>query len=406
MKFFLVLLLSLGVTESYAYPDYIKTVLCYPVDDYYAEPIIELGGRTQICFEFDDLSPEVNNYSYRIIHCDPDGNASNISSFHYVEGFNSQQITDYEFSFDTQIPYTHYTLLLPNEDMKIKLSGNYRIEVFKDENPDSIIISQPFAMIENKVSISSRLKNPSNTQYLNTSQEFGFTVHYDNVVINNPMRDVKCYVVQNQDPNSRRDFSPTFVRPNQLVYGDGINNIFNGLAPFRNFQSYSFVYFTQYVRQILKDPEGRYNIVLQPGKVYPSYVPQPGQNGGFVVKAENVAKPKLEADYAMVHFAVYAPQKIADADVYIYGKFSGWQFHPDLKMEYDTINRAYVGQTMLKQGDYDYMYAVLPVGEETPDLVSLQGNFYQHRNIYTIRCYLFDYQLGYYRLVGYKSVVG
>jgi hypothetical protein len=385
-------------------PDYIKTVQCYPIDAPAGEPIITLGSGQQLLFSFDDLSKDVSNYSYRIIHCTPDMKPSNLSHVKYISGFNSLQMDDYAFSFNTHTEYTHYQLFIPNENMQLKLSGNYMLEIFKDEEPDSVIIAQPFSVVENKVNISAQFKTPTDPQLIETSRELSFVVSYDNLFIQNPMKEVVVYVTQNQDPNTRREFSPTFSRPHQLIYGNGVNNIFDGLAPFRNFKDYSLVYFTQYVRNIIQDGEGNYHVVLQPGRPYKSYVPLPNLSGGYEIKAENIKNSATEAEYMTVHFAVHS-QELPDAEVYVYGKFSGWQLLPSLKMTYDPVNLAYVGDFMLKQGDYDYMFAVHDRDKQI-DLTTLQGNFYQNRNTYNIRCYLYDSRMGYYRFVGYSSVIG
>lgn len=382
----------------------IRTVQCYPVGNPFVEPIIELGSGQQLYFAFDDLSPEMNTYTYTIVHCDPDWNNSNLSSFNYLDGFVNNPVNDYNYSFNTQVQYVHYTLKLPNENVNMKLSGNYILQVFNDNNADSAVISQRFSVLEKKVGINAEVVTATIPSYLYTSQQLNFAVSYDNLPIYNPVRDVKAYVTQNQDPNLRRSFAPTFIRQNQLVYGDGSNNLFNGLSPFRNFQASSLVYFTQYVRDILKGPEGVYNVILVPGKVPQNYIPLPDRNGNYFIAAENVNNPQLEADYEIVHFAIYYPQPIPDADVYVYGKFSDWKLLPGQKMSYDAKNKAYVGQVELKQGYYDYMFAVVPKSNPKVDLVTMQGNFYQNRNDYNIRFYLYDYNLNYYRFIGYQEL--
>lgn len=404
MRIFLYVIVLLSFMSLKAQQSVIKTIQCYPQGSPLAEPVIELGSNQQLFFAFDDLSKESNSYTYKILHCDVDWNSSNLSPFIYLDGFFSNPLDNYNYSFNTGVQYTRFTLILPNSEVSMKLSGNYLLQVFNDDNPDSAVINQHFSVVEQKVGISAAVVNSVNPNYLNTSQQVNFTVSYDNLPIYNPIRDVRAYVLQNQDPNSRRDFTPTFVRQNQLVYGDGDNNIFNGLAPFRNFQSSSLVYYTQYVKDVIKGPEGFYNFILQPGSVYKNYLSLPDRNGNFFIQAENTNNPDLEADYVLVHFAIYYPEQLPEADVYVYGKFSGWQLLPEQKMSYDLKNKAYVGQVELKQGYYDYMFAVVPHGTAKPDLVKLQGNFYQNPNDYNIRFYLYDYNQGYFRFVGYQTL--
>ena len=115
-------------------------------------------------------------------------------------------------------------------------------------------------------------------------------MNYTGLQIYNPVRDTRVYVTQNQDPNSRRNFTPTFVRQNQLVYGNGSDNIFNGLSPFRNFQCSSLVYYTRYVKDVLKGPEGRYNFILVPGTVPQRYIPTPDRGGEFLHRGRECTK--------------------------------------------------------------------------------------------------------------------
>ncbi len=394
----------LGVLGVVTAQSLIKTVQCYPVGKPFAEPVIELGSGQQLIFSFDDLSQEQNSYTYKIVHCDPDWNPSGLSPFNYLSGFFSNPLEDYEYSYNTQVEYTHFSLLIPNDEIGIKISGNYILQVFNDNYPDSVVIAQRFSVLENQVAISAAIVNATNPSLLYTSQQLNFSVTYGNLPVYNPVKDVRVYVTQNQDPNSRRDFEPAFVRQNQLVYGDGTNNVFDGLSPFRNFQCSSFVYYTQYVKDVLKGPDGLYNFILQPGVVPQRYVPLSDKDGNYYIEAENVQNRSLEADYVVAHFAILYPQPIPGAEVFIYGKFADWQFSPVLKMTYDSKNKAYVGEAELKQGYYDYMYAVVPEANKKIDLVTLQNNFYQTPNQYQIRFYFYDSNLMCFRFVGYQEV--
>lgn len=394
----------LGVLGVVTAQSLIKTVQCYPVGKPFAEPVIELGSGQQLIFSFDDLSQGQNSYTYKIVHCDPDWNPSGLSPFNYLSGFFSNPLEDYEYSYNTQVEYTHFSLLIPNDEIGIKISGNYILQVFNDNYPDSVVIAQRFSVLENQVAISAAIVNATNPSLLYTSQQLNFSVTYGNLPVYNPVKDVRVYVTQNQDPNSRRDFEPAFVRQNQLVYGDGTNNVFDGLSPFRNFQCSSFVYYTQYVKDVLKGPDGLYNFILQPGVVPQRYVPLSDKDGNYYIEAENVQNRSLEADYVVAHFAILYPQPIPGAEVFIYGKFADWQFSPVLKMTYDSKNKAYVGEAELKQGYYDYMYAVVPEANKKIDLVTLQNNFYQTPNQYQIRFYFYDSNLMCFRFVGYQEV--
>ena len=120
MKFFLNLsFFILGIGNMMPAQSQIRTVQCYPVGSPFAEPVIELGSGQQLFFSFDDLSSETNSYTYKIVHCDPDWNNSNLSSFTYLTGFFSNPLDNYEYSFNTVVPYTRFTLNLPDAKMLV-----------------------------------------------------------------------------------------------------------------------------------------------------------------------------------------------------------------------------------------------------------------------------------------------
>ena len=124
MKFFLNLsVFILGIGNMIPAQSQIRTVQCYPVGSPFAEPVIELGSGQQLFFSFDDLSSETNSYTYKIVHCDPDWNNSNLSSFTYLTGFFSNPLDNYEYSFNTVVPYTRFTLNLPNEEVVSNCPG-------------------------------------------------------------------------------------------------------------------------------------------------------------------------------------------------------------------------------------------------------------------------------------------
>lgn len=383
----------------------LATVLCFPLGAPDSEPVIELEGSRQLFFSFDDLSGEERGYNYKILHCDPEWNPSGLNSFMYLEGFAMNPLEEYDYSYNTDNDYVHYSLLLPNENVKFKISGNYLLQIVDSERPDSVLISQRFAVLENSVEINTSVVTSSLPEHLNASQQIDIAVRYGNLPVYNPMRDVRMYISRNQDPNTCRKLEPTFVRRGELVYGNGSDNLFDGLSPFRNFSSSDLVYYSQYVREIVKGPDGYQHVILQPASVPQRYVYTPDKNGGFIVDVENfVEDAGVEADYVFVHFALLYPEEIPDADVYVYGKFSGWHLLPELKMKYDYEHGAYVGEAFLKQGHYDYMFALLPKDRQKPEFVSLQNSFYQTRNEYNIRFYFYDMKLRCYRLVGYKKI--
>ena len=94
--------------ENAVYNENIKTVLAYREGFSLSNPVIEINEATVLVFKFDDLSGEVKDYYYTIIHCDADWNESFLMQSDYLEGFSENPIDDYELSFNTTFKYVNY----------------------------------------------------------------------------------------------------------------------------------------------------------------------------------------------------------------------------------------------------------------------------------------------------------
>ena len=65
--------------ENAIYKENIKTVQAYRVGFTLSDPIRALNESVNLVFKFDDISPNVKDYYYTVIHCDADWNESFIS---------------------------------------------------------------------------------------------------------------------------------------------------------------------------------------------------------------------------------------------------------------------------------------------------------------------------------------
>src|SRR5690554_545595 len=131
----------------------IKTVKMYREGYELSNPVWEMGEETPLVFMFDDLSGEVKNYNYTIIHCDADWNESFIPQSDYLDGFAENPIDDFARSFNTSFDYINYRLYLPNDNMQFKLSGNYALVVYENGNKEDIILSKRFYVVEPRVDV-------------------------------------------------------------------------------------------------------------------------------------------------------------------------------------------------------------------------------------------------------------
>ena len=96
---------------------------------------------------FDELSYNTNNYYYSIDHYDFQWNKTNIFKNEFISGYDDIRISNFNKSLNTLQKYTNYTFSFPNEQFKIKVSGNYILSL-KDSS-DNIIFQRKFIVIEN-----------------------------------------------------------------------------------------------------------------------------------------------------------------------------------------------------------------------------------------------------------------
>ena len=87
-------------------------------------PVITLNQDEFVEINFDVLPFAAGWFSYRITHCDADWTPSVLTLDEYLVGFEQADIEDFANSNNSNIKYTNYRLLFPNEDAQFKISGN------------------------------------------------------------------------------------------------------------------------------------------------------------------------------------------------------------------------------------------------------------------------------------------
>ena len=121
-------------------------------DEWEKPAIMMLGGDDVVNFSFDELSHSYHRYTYRVVHCKYDWTPSELLSVDYITGFNDLPIEDVRYSENTTTLYTNYSFSIPNEQLSLNLSGNYKVEVYDDESDeDEPVAVFGFLVVEHKV---------------------------------------------------------------------------------------------------------------------------------------------------------------------------------------------------------------------------------------------------------------
>jgi hypothetical protein len=110
--------------DNRVYQSTIKTVQLRRKGFDQSDAMIELGSAEQLLLSFDNLSRDLKNYNYTLIHCDNNWEPDRLSPAEYTNGFAEDIIRSYKYSFNTTEGYIHYETSLPNEFVQITKSGN------------------------------------------------------------------------------------------------------------------------------------------------------------------------------------------------------------------------------------------------------------------------------------------
>ncbi len=378
----------------------IKTLLCHKIEDELSLPILNLNSEEQLLVSFDDLDADIKDYYYTIIHCNSDWTASDLMQSEYIDGFNDEPITDFEFSFNTMQKYTHYFFNFPNESLKAKLSGNYVFKIF--EEGGETIAYQRFMILETKVTIEAKVRRATLAEDRNAKHEIDFSIKHPNIVVADPFSDIKVTIKQNnREDNAITDLIPLFVKNDELIYDYNQENTFWGNNEFRHFDIKSLRFHSDRIQDIIFD--STYNNVYlfkDIKRPFNKYAIEPDINGKFVIKSQEGWKSSTEGDYAWVHFSLPS-DKIDLGDIHIIGALNNWNLNEENKLNYNNETKSYEESMYLKQGYYNYHYALNDTAFNRVDVSYIEGTHYQTRNDYYIYVYHRGVGDSYDRFVGF-----
>ena len=392
--------------NDFIYSPEIKTLMVHKTGFELTMPVIELGTDESVTVSFDDLDAVRKNYRYSVIQCDAQWKPTGLQPMEYLDGFTEGYINDYKFSINTLQHYTHYSFSFPGEGTKVTKSGNYLIRIYPEGNEDKPIANCRLMVYENKVTVAGRVKQATHIEDRPYKQEVDFTINKGDYPINDYYKALKVVVMQNgRTDNGISDLKPKMVTGDILDYDYEEANVFDGGNEFRNFDIKSFNYNSERVRKINRD-SSIYHIYLYDDlrRPFKNYVFEDDINGRRLIKNEERTDSDIEADYTYVHFTLPFDNPFLDGNMYVLGELTYWQFLPEAKMVYDYSKKAYKCTLFLKQGYYNYLYAMVSNGSTAGDVTTVEGNHSVTNNEYFIFVYYREQGEYYDRLVGFKQL--
>jgi len=393
--------------QNAIYKEGIKSVQLFREGNELSNPVIELGSEAKLVLKFDDLTEDVSQYSYTIIHCDANWNESFIQQIDYLSGFVDNPVNDYAMSFNTTVKFVNYQLRIPNEECSPKFSGNYALVVFAGSNREDLVLIQRFYIVEPLVRIEGLVKKATFDPFNGDNQEVDFKIYHEQLRLLNPREDMKVVLMQNRRwDNAIVDLKPLFIRENMLDYDYNKENVFPGGNEFRYFDIRTIRHNGENVQDIgFFRPV--YHVTLMPDAIrsQKKYFNYKEMNGLFVIESQDrVTDFDTECDYAFVHFFLPLPSPLVGGSVNVFGALTGWNANKTNEMKWNFEQAGYELTMMLKHGYYNYQYVYVPEGSKKADAVNLEGSHFETENEYQIFAYYHDLSSRYDRLVGFTTL--
>lgn len=373
--------------------------------DFMQLPILDIDEGGLIRLSFDRISEDsFNRLRYKIVHCNADWTPSSLSSIEYNEGFDDNLIEDYASSLNTTIGYTNFRLDIPNQDVSLKLSGNYTIVVYEEDNPNNILLTACFSILDYKVSMNGNMTSQTLIDSNKSHQQISFTINHPDLTFYDPHSELKVYVRQNNRlDNQKINIQPTYIYPNRLVYDQNRSLIFEAGNEYRRFEIPSHRYNGLRVMQtIYKRPY--YFTYLYPDKIREGtrYIYDEDQDGKFLIRNAEGSDSDIEADYFFVNFSLEVEDPFIE-NVYINGNFTNDHFTDKYQMMYNPTEGTYNLALMMKQGAYNYQY-LLEKNIENYTTTGIEGNYYETENEYQVLIYHRPPGQRYDSLIGYLKI--
>jgi hypothetical protein len=392
--------------DDYVYKKNIKTVQLQDPNFELSQPLINLHSTETLKLGFDELGTDLQSYSYTFIHCNANWEPSDLLSSEFIDGFAENTINDYRFSTNTVQKYIHYNAVFPTNATRFLKSGNYVLKVYKDNNPDDLVLTRRFLVYDNKLSITAHVSPASIIEDRNYKQEIDFTIDHPGYPIANPYGDLKIMLTQNNHwVNAKSGLKPVYVKDEQLVYDYDQENVFPGGNEFRNFDIKSLRYHSEHIASIKNDSSGNHVTLLADEKrAFKQYFTQRDINGAFVIKIQEGTNSEADADYCSVSFFLPYDGVLTDGNLYVFGAYNGWKCTPENLMHYNMKMMGYECTLYLKQGYYNYEYVFFKDDQQEIDEMMIEGSHSATENDYSILVYHRFPGTFYDQLIGVKRL--
>ncbi len=353
---------SAQVQPDKIYQPSIKTIKFTKFGDPLAYPIFRLNSNDLLELNFDDMDAGVKNYYYSFQLCNADWQPVAMNYFDYIKGYSQIRINNYKVSTIAFTRYTHYQANLPDRNCLPTKSGNYLLKVFLNGDTSKLVFTKRMLVVDERLSVGAQVTQPFNNQYFQTHHRVQVQIETTNMDIRYPQQQIQVKILQNYRwSNSLSVQQPTFIRQGMLQYSNENNMIFPAGKEYRwlNLRSFRLLG-DRIIRQ--QNTNSSYELFVKDDlpRLPRQYFYYRDMNGWYVNETIDNLNPYWNADYAKIHFTFRPPEGIpySQGDLLIVGQLTNDGEDKEAVMQYNKESRAYETTLVLKQGYYDYQYAI------------------------------------------------
>lgn len=384
----------------------IKTLQVVVNQQWTKTPVMTLRSNDVLHVSFDELSHNYHRFVCHLEHCEPDWSPTEgLFESDWLQGFNDVAIEDYENSLNTTVLYTHYQISLPNEQQRLKLSGNYRLSVIDQDDDDRVVLVAEFRVVEPLMNVGLGITANTDVDHNDSHQQVAMTVNYNTVKVTNAGEQLQTFVMQNgREDNMKANVRPNFITPKGLKWEHNRQLIFEAGNEYHKYEILDVSHPTMGLdRMVWDEDEERYHaypLICEPRR---NYTYDEDANGAFYIRnSDNIENDRI-SDYVWVHYKLMPARQYSDALLTVDGR---WTVEPadTYTMSYDESDHSYNATILQKQGYYNYQLRMVDL-DGTTHSVPEEGSFYQTQNSYEAYVYYRGTGERTWRLVGYQEVV-
>ncbi len=385
------------------YEPQIKSLQVVVNQDWLSPAVMRLGTDDVLNISFDELSHDYHRYTYRVVHCEADWTPStSLFESDWLEGFNGNPIDDYDTSVNTTVAYTHYRFQIPNDHMRLRLSGNYRIHIYDDGDDEREVMTIDFCVTEQSMPLAMSITTNTDIDTNVSHQQVSLTLNYGVARVTDPATQLRVVVWQNgREDNQKLNPKPTVLTGSGAEWQHARELIFDAGNEYRKYEVLDVSHTTMGLDKMIWNGERyeAYPFIDEPRR---NYLYDEDANGSFFIRNSDNWQIETTCDYVWVIYRMKCPP-LPDGEMMIDG---WWTTDADARtytMTYDTETGMYTARILQKQGYYSYQYLwQQPNGPRR--FAPSEGSFYQTENRYQALVYYRGINDNTWRLTAFRQL--